>query len=675
MGSLFVGSAICALLFDVHDPALIREAALVFVIGLLAGFAHRRHFKHPADVLFYVASMVMVTTAFVNGITFLGVTPVPRLRLYLKTFYLFSFLLFQMAVWRGGSRGLLFLIVILLSSNVFLSWYYLGVTLRSLPLALYVISGWFYIRRSKIDEVRLDRTDLAMLILLSTSFVSTVFAWDRANGVFGFAHLALGAPLFFIARHSIEESDIPRFLRYSVLVFSGAVVFFAIFVLVVVVAGGGRDLTERIGGYHVNGIGGYIAVTFAFVLWALRMEESLTLRILAGFVVPLALIVLVFTLSRASMLAVGVITLLAALHMRKELGLLSRRQLAMLIAGIFVFAAVVPALVFLSPLGRQTIDQLVSGNTMAIRVQVWQLYLANFWTYSPWIGFGPESYLVNAAVAPAVKDPALLDFLHGFVPSYGPMLHSHNVIVQELQNFGVLGLLAATGVALPVALQFFRELRRPSSVVSWKWAGFAAIIALFVQAMFDYTLTDPMTYYPVMLFLGFVMRPENGSEPKAAVRLPPGVVRALPYAALVIFLGAFWIGWNRLIFVRQATIFRNEYRADGFVNLTFLPSADLGDERIREFERQGRFFLPNVTDHRPEQMAGEVYYQAHVRRAFPNGLNLAEARFRNCLAIYPYSAFCARRLGQILKESGRTEESAQWNARSVALDPYGLSGP
>src|SRR5262245_20452381 len=139
LGSLFLAGTLSSYLVDVHDPALIRESGLSMVVGAAVCFLHRKRFQKPQDYLFYFTCIVMLTTAFVNCITFLGVTPVPRLKLYLKTFYLFSFFLLQVAIWRGASKQRLFLIVILLSSNIFLSWYYLGVTLRSIPLLLFVL--------------------------------------------------------------------------------------------------------------------------------------------------------------------------------------------------------------------------------------------------------------------------------------------------------------------------------------------------------------------------------------------------------------------------------------------------------------------------------------------------------------------------------------------------------
>ncbi len=668
LGSLFIGSAASALLFDVHDPALIREAAFVFLIGVALGIVHRKKFQTPADFLFYVASMLMITTAFVSGITFLGVTPVPRLRLYLKTFYLFSFILFQIAVWRGGSRGLLFLIVVLLSSNIFLSWYYLGVTLRSLPLALYVISSWFYLFQSWGRKIRLDSVDLAMLAVLVASFVSTLLSWDRANAVFGFVHLALGVPLFLVARHCVQDADIPRYLRYFVLVFSVTTLFLIIFGFVLVHEGKSA-FSNEIAGYNVNRTAGYITLAFPIGVWAIVVSDNYRNRLLLTVVVFLSLALLFLTRSRSAMLACAIVSVagVGAAFLKRSLRLTFQTAGAVLVALLLAAAFVIYA----DPV-RNIVTEVMSTQTMTIRLAVWKLFIANFWHHSPAFGFGPENFLVNAALEPAVQDPVFFQYIKAFIHAFGPNLHAHNLMVQLLWDFGIVGFVSILVMGIVSVRAHLKDVMKSGiSWESWKPYAAGAILGLFVQEIFDYTLTDPVTYYGAMLLLGFVLRPEKTEQPVERAGI---VARQRVFLAGSVFLFAilFWVGWNRVIYVRQATTFRGAYRADWFVNVTFPPESDLSDERIRAFEKQKKYSLPNITDHRPEQMAGELYFQAHKRRGLEGGLTLAESQFRKCLAIYPHSAFCAHRLGQILKTSGRTEEATQWNARALALDPYGL---
>ncbi|HNE22392.1 MAG: O-antigen ligase family protein [Leptospirales bacterium] len=667
LGLLFVLSTLLSLAFGSLDVSLLREGGAFLVMVVLPFWVyHRRRFKTLADHVFFWASVLTITHSFLNGITYLADTPVPRLKLYLKTFFLASILLWGIAWFRGASRSLLVALCILFSANVLLSWYFLGFTLRSTVLAAYLIGGLVY-ALEEVETVRLDYRDAAMVLLFGAGLLSTIFSWDRSSAFFGYTHLGLALPLFFLGRHLSKTADVPEFLRNCVFAFSGVMIMFAVFLLVTLYTSGQplTDKMEKIAGYHVNGLGASIALFLPLCIYVGVNDSNPWVRIWSRSCAIISAGMLLIISSRGSMVGVIISLLLLVIQVRRvRLSGWSARAIVILLIGA---GAVV--LYFVEPL-RQYVQALGSPESMKIRLMIWRLHIANVLHYSPWIGFGPDTFIINAVIPPA--DPELSGALKPFMRGFGPIVHAHNVFVQLLQDFGLLGILFSVILGVSVAGVAWRFLFGADApgLRSYLPYGFAALTALFVQGLFDYTLSDPMTYYPAVMILGMILQVAPG---KHALEMSLHKITSIVFGAgIVLFVVLFWMGWNRTLYISETSVFRGQTLSDRFGNVTFLGISVFTDEQIRAFQFRDRLLLPGNTDHRIEQLAGEFYFQRFKRQGYTDGLTVARSRFERCLAIHPYSALCAWRLSTIHHELGsKTEEERYLDLASIH-DPYKL---
>jgi hypothetical protein len=665
-GLIFIAGLIASLLTDAHSPILVRESILATTtLSGIFWFFHRKNFQRLEDHIFFIASVYMLMAAFVNGGTFLGETPIPRLKLYLKAIYLLCLAMLFVAFRMKASRALLVLLTAVLASNVFLQWFYLGITLRSIPLAAYLITSWFYVRP---PAVRLDRADWMMLAICAAGLVSTLLAWNRVTATFGFIHLSLAAPFYFLARYYLPRHEIQSLLGASLVLFGTAIFFFAFFAFYTIRTGT-DPMTERIAGYQVNEVGGYIALFIGIPLWGLLTQKNLAVRLGLGLVIVLTLLVLYVTSSRASMLA-ALMTIGAYAVMFPWAGwriTVGRRVLA---AGVL---ACVCALSLWFLRDTEIMRQMLSSQTLTIRIAVWKMYLANTLAYAPVLGFGPESHLINASIPPALEDASVVEFLKNVIQDFGPLIHAHNLILQTLHSVGFIGIIPFVLLTVLILQQARRVLKKGDLESSWQLASLIALGGLFVQELFDYTLFNPMTYYPAMIFLGFAMRTDHPDA--ASQREEPGRLRTAVAAVISIVLLSVLsiIAWNRIIYVRHTALIHGEYTADVFANITFHANANFSPERVARFEKDNQMARLNILDHQIEQLSGEFYLELYRRGIRKEALPLAEKRYRNCLGLLPTSSFCASRIASILKHQGRNVEAEEMKRISVVNDPFSLN--
>lgn len=663
-GLIFIAGLLTSLVVDAHSPVLVRESILA--TSTLSGifwFFHRKNFERLEDHVFFIASVFMLMAAFVNGGTFLGETPVPRLKLYLKAIFLLCLAMLFAAFRMKASGGLLVLLTSLLASNVFLQWFYLGITLRSIPLAAYLITSWFYLRPR---AVRLDLADFLVLAICAAGLVSTLLAWNKLTATFGYIHLSLAAPFYFLGRYYLPRHEIKTFLGASVVLFGTAIVFFAFFALYTMHTGT-DPMTERIAGYQVNEVGGYIALFIGIPVWGLLTQRNLAVRLGLGLIIILTLLVLYVTSSRASMLA-ALITLAAYALMFPWPGRRITVGKRILAAGC---SAVAGALVLWLFRDTEIMKQMLSSQTLTIRIAVWKMYLANTLAYAPGLGFGPESHLINASIPPALQDASVVAFLKSVIQDFGPLIHAHNLILQTLHSLGLIGFVPFVLMTLLILRQAALVLRRGNPETSWQLAALIALAGLFVQELFDYTLFDPMTYYPAMVFLGFAMRAETEPPPGAL----PGRVRTTAAVLISTTLLAVLtvISWNRIIYVRHTALIHGHYTADLFANITFHSHADFSPERVAQFEGDNKKARWNFLDHQIEQLSGEFYLELYRRGIRPDALATAEERYRRCLTLLPTSAFCASRIASILHHQGKKAEAGEMERVAAKNDPFSIN--
>ncbi|MCB1159225.1 MAG: hypothetical protein KDK45_17115, partial [Leptospiraceae bacterium] len=93
--------------------------------------------KSYKELIFYIASIYLILYSSINGMIYLPESFVIKQKMYLKFLYYTSFFSFLFLVHKQKTKRILFVFTLLSSTHIFLSWYYLINSTRSIPLLLY----------------------------------------------------------------------------------------------------------------------------------------------------------------------------------------------------------------------------------------------------------------------------------------------------------------------------------------------------------------------------------------------------------------------------------------------------------------------------------------------------------------------------------------------------------
>lgn len=117
--------------------------------------------------------------------------------------------------------------------------------------------------------------------------------------------------------------------------------------------------------------------------------------------------------------------------------------------------------------------RLSNANPVSGRSEMWNSGLA-IWKQSPWIGTGPGNFPFQ-----------IFNVVDNIPPKYWPS-HAHNLIINILAEFGVIGLLAFTGLVITISKRVYRihhAISEDNQLISS--AIIAALIGLLVQMLVD----------------------------------------------------------------------------------------------------------------------------------------------------------------------------------------------
>jgi O-antigen ligase len=251
---------------------------------------------------------------------------------------------------------------------------------------------------------------------------------------------------------------------------------------------------------------------------------------------PLALYVLALTGSRTPWLYLGTLLALAAAFFAAERSREHRRLLAAAAAGMAVFL-VLPPLMDLS--GQFTTLRRPSLLT-EIRPRLWHTAWLLFLD-APVLGqgyrrYGFENFLLNAGLPPAQ--------VTGFAD------HAHNLVLNVMAEFGLVGLaLLLTGALLWAA----GLLRQARTAQSWWLCGIAAVLA--IHSLLEYPLWYAYLLGPAALVLGL-------GEVRA-LELPAAAERRARRNRLAL-VATLLLGW-----VGLAQVFRDYLYMENFATLRY----------------------------------------------------------------------------------------------------------
>ncbi|WP_417317420.1 O-antigen ligase family protein [Emcibacter sp.] len=133
-----------------------------------------------------------------------------------------------------------------------------------------------------------------------------------------------------------------------------------------------------------------------------------------------------------------------------------------------------------------TIDSQSINQLSASRLTIWKETTEHI-IEAPWTGFGPNQTVY------------LVEFGDGFV------IHPHNIVLQALLAWGVIGGIVFLGFIVTPLLSSALSLRKVKDMPPVSLAGFALALMLFVHAFVDSTLYHPFTIFYFVVGLSLAM--------------------------------------------------------------------------------------------------------------------------------------------------------------------------
>jgi len=236
---------------------------------------------------------------------------------------------------------------------------------------------------------------------------------------------------------------------------------------------------------HPNSYAMYLMTVIPFLLGFLFSKTRLLFKVLAGIMVCIGILALVFSLSRSAwinLLVIICIVLVLATR-RKRIGL----QAAIRLAG--ATALVLFGLSLFGP--RIILSRLTSPDqgSAYVRITLAQTALAVIKDH-PWVGVGLNNYSV-------------------VVPKYGAPLFGHSPLVHNAflliaAETGVVGLIPFLGFLAVLLIQTWRIIKSAPNDTVWV-AGvglFSAFVALALHSMTDYALLGSLVFTQFWLLAG-----------------------------------------------------------------------------------------------------------------------------------------------------------------------------
>jgi len=347
---------------------------------------------------------------------------------------------------------------------------------------------------------------VALTLYLLIEILATIFSqnptrsfwsnFERMEGLLAYLHSYI---FFVIAVSVVRSRETWRWLLNTTVMISSIISFYALGQLMgkLEIHQGSSRLDATLGNsaYMATYMLFHIFI-LAYLFFTTSAKDKILRYIYAGLAL-FELIILYFTATRGAILGlIGGVLLLLSLTAWKRTGQVRKMSigiLGILIVGVttFWFLRTAPFIAQNPVLGRFASISLTEQTTQS-RFLIWNMSLQGFKEH-PMLGWGPENY-------PLV-----------FQKYYSPEMwkqepwfdRSHNVVLDNLINFGLLGLLAYLSVFITAIYYLWRKNEREDNQ---GWFGRMIITCLlaayFFQNIFVFdNLTSVLLFY---IILGYI---------------------------------------------------------------------------------------------------------------------------------------------------------------------------
>ncbi|MCB1143297.1 MAG: O-antigen ligase family protein [Leptospiraceae bacterium] len=411
------------------------------------------------------------------------------------------------------------------------------------------------------------------------------------------------------------------------------------------------SLKEYIAGYNINILGGFITVflipSFYYLLKFHKKQYLLQIGLLI-----FSIFILVYIFSRATFFGVFTTSILSFAYFL-HINIKKKVQLPSFTNYFFVIIVLI-TLIFL----YTKREMFLNSSSFLIRISIWKLFLKEIYTYSLYFGFGLDSPVLHASLPPVLPFELSNNFKE-FLNQFGLFLHAHNMIVQMLYNFGIIGFLISVFFVIIIIRYYLKNKPRLSldKVFTFSLMGMA------IHELFDFTFFDTSILIPSVILIGLLV------QSKSEKVISDSLINKFVVISLVLI---FFFSIDIVSFLNQTRIIRNNYITDSIGNFIIKKDEVIEKENFERFVFYDSLRIYKKWNYKSNQLSGEFFYSLYKREKKPEFLNKANDYYEDCIQNNKYLTVCYYRLSQINKDLGNNTKSKEMEDKSRLYDKYNI---
>lgn len=638
----------------------ITDLSVLLVFGISIAF-YKRKLKNLSQRhwVFILSANLLLLYIFSYNLDMIPVTSIPRYKLYFKVSYFALILLLNFHLFRFRNLSFLILLTAICVTNISISWFFLGFTIKNIPLLMFVLCYLPLVFKSKSFIV--DPIDKILILIIIFLFIILPFSYDYFNSILGTSYFVLSILIFFISRNLQSQQYQRILLKQMLLVFFITNLFiFSGKLNYLLVDKTWLGLKVNFAGFNTNSLGGMYCLYFILLIFNRSIFKSKIQSIVYFVSLLSATFLFVSFHNRSSyigvIIAVSIYLLVSNRTRLKESYLRLKKLYLVGILGFFFISSLL-ALVYIY--NHSNFD------SFKIRLSIWDFFLREIFLYSPVIGFGIDAPYIHAAIdTQRLLDPHTASEYLGFIHTFGPNIHSHNVFIQILFSLGFIGLFLCLSF-FTLSVRFF--IKDETKRTPFHFILSLALVCLFVHELFDYTLADPATFFPAMVILGLLLQKRKQSE----VRVKKNLHFDLIHFILMIVI--IFLSWQYIIMFKKMESIKHLVKTD-IVGNAFIPAnTKVSFDKLERYEGLSKYLIFDSWNHKSLAMDGEVDVLRYNSGLEPEkSLGAAKQKFVACVVSNPYQSFCYFRLMQISAIFGLKEEEESYRKQFILTDRYQL---
>ncbi|MDX1961246.1 MAG: hypothetical protein SFU98_21940 [Leptospiraceae bacterium] len=607
----------------------------VVVLGISYKFFNFR-FGLNSEGIFVVNSLLLNLFICTNGVYYLPLTDIPRLSLYFKLLYMInSFFILQSYVRINGIK-IFFLTTLIFVTSIFNLNYFFAISLKSLPVFVYVVY-YFSIQKFKKETLKVNLLDIFILLFVVIIIVSNVASYNQYRSIFQIPILLSSLAVAFVTINS-NHSEIKKIIKILSISFGIQVLFLSIFIFRRIIVDG-WGYSSSIAGFHVNGVGGFVALYFPIGIHLVIISRGFK-RILHFLVLLLIPFIIIVCNNRSSIISItySTIVILALkfiIHRDK-----TNHKQRFLIISLLLFTLTILGLYLNNKF------QLVNLETLFIRFKIWKMFIVDVLENRPLIGFGAETNEINAYILSQNSSIDEIKFRKDLFQEFGLDMHSHNYIIGILFQYGFIGLVAFSILFFIIVSSAYQKVIKNFSI--FHSIGITSLINMFLYGMLDYNLSEPGIIISVGVFLGIFFFKSN-DKPLIEVNfeIANKIKKIVLLLAIVasVFMTVDALLLNQKILPLKPYFVFDKY---GFYNL----SENVPREKLVETNKLNRFTF-NPINHYSYQLDGKIRERLFGDET--ENLIEVESDLKKAINAFPKYPYYYIELSRIQTKLGRDE--------------------